>query len=253
MTVHGLRAVNYDAVAGVYDQRYATNRFDGSRATLRDFIGESRTLDVLEVGCGTGHWLTELAGSAATIAGIDPSWEMLSAARSATKQATLVRARAEAIPWRSESVDRVFTINAMHHFGDKPAYVREARRVLRAGGAVLAIGLDPHTGTDQWWIYDYFPAALVADRVRYPSSESIRAMLLAEGFVSVVTVVAQNIPAAVPFEQAVVRGLLDRRSASQLMVIGDDAVAAGMERLYRERPTLRADLRLMATIGWVPA
>jgi SAM-dependent methyltransferase len=245
--------VNYDAVAAVYDRRYETNRFDGTRTTLREFIGHTATFDVLEVGCGTGHWLTELAGSASSVAGIDPSWEMLSTARGATKQAMLVRARAEAIPLRSESVDRVFTIHALHHFGDKPAYVREARRVLRRGGAVLTIGLDPHTGIDQWWVYDYFPAALIADRVRYPSSESIRAMLSAEGFVSVVTAVAQHIPAAVPFEQAVARGLLDRRSTSQLMVIGDDEVAAGMERLHRERPTLRADLRLMATVGWVPA
>ena len=40
----------------------------------------------------------------------------------------------------------------------------EARRVLRAGGSLMSVGLDPHTALDQWWIYDYFPGALAADR-----------------------------------------------------------------------------------------
>ena len=246
-----MRSVNYDLVAPDYDRRYANNRFDAVRATLREFIGDTRALDVLEVGCGTGHWLQELAGSVATIGGLDPSPAMLAIARVATNQALLMRGEAEHIPWRDRCADRVFSINAMHHFHDKAAFIREVRRILRPGGAVMIAGLDPHSGLDQWWVYDYFPTALPADRLRYPSTASIRALLDASGFVGVVTTVAQHIPAAVPFERAVETGIVDRRATSQLMVISDDEFEAGMERLRREQPILRADLRLFATVGWV--
>src|SRR5215467_889490 len=64
---------------------------------------------------------------------------------------------------RTASLDRIFAINAFHHFVDKRAFAGEARRVLRPAGRLLTIGLDPHTGLDQWWVYDYFPAALAAD------------------------------------------------------------------------------------------
>jgi hypothetical protein len=127
------------------------------------------------------------------------------------------------------------------------------RRILRPGGAVMIAGLDPHSGLDQWWVYDYFPSALPADRSRYSSAEAIRALLGANGFVGVVTAVAQHIPAAVPFERAVEMGIVDRRATSQLMVIGDDEFEAGMDRLRRDQPILRADLRLFATVGRVEA
>ena len=245
-----MRAVNYDLIAPAYDRRYANNRFDGVCATLRQFLGDARALDVLELGCGTGHWLQEIAGSVATIAGLDPSSEMLAVARAATNQALLIRGEAEHIPWRDRCVDRVFSINAMHHFHDKAAYACEVRRILRPGGAVMIAGLDPHSGLDQWWVYDYFPSALPADRSRYPSAAAIRGLLGANGFVEVATVVAQHIPAAVPFQRAEETGIVDRRATSQLMVISDDEFEAGMDRMRREQPIVRSDLRLFATVGW---
>ncbi len=244
-----MNPVNYDLVAPVYDRRYAANRFDGFRAALRAFIGDAPSVDVLEVGCGTGHWVQELTGRARCIAGLDPSRAMLSVAREAGKDALLIRGEAECLPCRDRSLDRVFTLNAIHHFHDRAAFVREVRRVLRPGGSVMIAGLDPHRGLDRWWVYDHFPSSLGADRARYPSAESIRAMLVANGFVGMETTIAQHIPAAVPFQQAQEMGLVDRRSTSQLMVIADDEYEAGLERLRRDQPVLRADLRLFATIG----
>jgi hypothetical protein len=52
------------------------------------------------------------------------------------------------------------------------------------------------------------------------------------------------------FDSAREQGLLDRGAASQLMIITDDDYARGMERLASERPSLRSDVRLFATIAW---
>jgi hypothetical protein len=140
-------------------------------------------------------------------------------------------------------------MNALHHFTDSAAFAREARRILRPGGSLMSVGLDPHTSLDQWWIYDYFPSALAADRARYLPSQTIRDVFENAGFTDVHTNLAQHMPAAVPFQLAVERGHVDRQSTSQLMVISDAEYEEGLERLKREQPVLRADLRLFATIG----
>jgi ubiquinone/menaquinone biosynthesis C-methylase UbiE len=245
------RLVDYDLVAPAYDKRFERNRFDGIETVLSRFIDKRETADVAEVGCGTGHWLAQLCGQGRNVAGLDRSQEMLQRARAAAPRARLVRARAEQLPWETATFDRLFCVNALHHFDDAQAFLLEARRVLRPGGALMTIGLDPHTRLDDWWIYDYFPGALEADRKRYMSTSLIRERLEAAGFTKSTTEVAQHIAAIAPFALAVERGLLDRRSTSQLMVIGDGEYEAGLERLKAEQPAVKADLRLYATVGWL--
>jgi SAM-dependent methyltransferase len=243
-------SVDYDVVAPGYDRRYQRTRFPGVETVLRRFISESQRADVAEVGCGTGHWLAWMRRHVRTIAGLDPAARMLQRARTAAPDALLVRGRAEQLPWTAESFHRLCCINALHHFDDGPAFMREGRRVLRQGGGMLIIGLDPHTRLDAWWVYDYFPGALEADRARYPAAAGIRAGLEALGFSDTSTEVAQHLRIELPFAEAAAQGLLDRGSTSQLMVISDDEYDAGLRRLQSERPILEADLRLYATVGW---
>ena len=244
-----MRTVNYDSVAPTYDARYAHNVYDGVGDTLVRFAEGAR--DVIEVGCGTGHWLTELlALGVPTVLGIDRSAGMLDRAAQVTAGAYLMQGSAESLPLRAESVDRVVCINALHHFPNPSGFLSECRRVLRTGGGVLTIGLDPHRGKDQWWVYDYFPSARTLDLARYPGTERIHAWAAAAGFGRIESDVAQHFPAAVPFDSAVARGLVERSATSQLMVIGDAEWEVGRRRLETERPVLRADLTLYASYAW---
>jgi len=243
-----MRPVDYDAVAAEFDRRYARNQYEGTQSALIQFLGAGQPA-ALEVGCGTGHWLSLIAPRLDTTAGLDPSWNMLERAEHAAPRALLVRAAAERIPFAGGSFDRVFAINAFHHFTDHVAFVAECRRVLRPGGSFMTIGLDPSTGLDRWWVYDFFPAALAADRQRYPTTKRIREILAAAGFVDAHTSIAQHLPSERTFEEAEGSGLIDRSSTSQLLVISDEEYDSGMRRLREERPTLRADLRLYATVG----
>jgi ubiquinone/menaquinone biosynthesis C-methylase UbiE len=61
-------------------------------------------------------------------------------------------------------------VNAIHHFERLDLFIAEARRLLRPGGTLAVIGMDPHHGRDHWCVYDYFPEAKVTDLARYPSS-----------------------------------------------------------------------------------
>jgi ubiquinone/menaquinone biosynthesis C-methylase UbiE len=245
-----MQRVDYEAVARSYDRRYATNDFSATEQTLREFLGAARS--IAELGCGTGHWLKciDTFAQDTFVVGLDRAWAMVAHAGAVAPRAAVVRDTAERLPWADGVFERVFCINALHHFEDHPAVFSECARVVDRGGAFMTIGLDPHTGHDIWWIYEYFPGALAADRSRYPSTVSIRAQLAVAGFTRTETVVAQHVPARVAFDEAEARGYLDRQSTSQLLVIDDAEWANGLVRLRRERPMLCADLRLYATIGW---
>jgi ubiquinone/menaquinone biosynthesis C-methylase UbiE len=245
-----MKPVDYDRVASEYDSRYERNRYDGIRACLHSFVGAAHDRTIAEVGCGTGHWLADLSHPGfARLLGLDLSAGMLERAHAAAPRALLTRGTAEQLPWADACLDRVFCVNALHHFRNPQAFISEARRVLRSGGGLLTAGLDPHNGCDRWWIYDFFPAALDADRRRYPPTSLIRDWLRAAGFHEPVTEVAQHLPGEMTFEVAREKGFTDRRATSQLMVISDEDYDAGMKRLRAEQPVLRFDLRVYATMA----
>ena len=254
------RVADYDSIAGRYDRRYQIHEYAGVRATLMDFVGEST--EVVEVGCGTGHWLQELARSAGgsgerTIAGVEPSAEMIARARTAAPDALLVRARAEALPWRDASFDRVYCVNALHHFSDRAQFFAEARRILKPGGALLTIGKDPHTERDSWWVYDYFPETLALDRDRFARVRMLRGELTLAGFSWSESFEADRIEAVQPATEAFASGIVDRAYTSQLAVLSDEEFDAGVARMKAaseaaggELP-LVTDFYLFATVGRV--
>jgi ubiquinone/menaquinone biosynthesis C-methylase UbiE len=243
--------VNYDDVAEVYDRRYENNHYASIRAILDRFIGADRDLACCEAGCGTGHWLAHLHGRPRTLVGFDASAEMLKRARTAAPGAHVVRARTEHLPVRPAVFDRIFCINAMHHFQDVDAFLRASRRILKPQGGLLIVGLDPHTGLDRWWVYDCFPSARERDRKRYLATADIRQRLAAAGFTAATTEVAEEFRLEIPFHTALARGLLDRRTTSQLMMLDAREYQEGLDRLRATTPLLRADLRLYATQAWV--
>ena len=161
---------------------------------------------------------------------------------------------------RSQTFERVFCINAFHHFEDKVGFLTEARRVLVPGGQMMTVGLDPHTGTDRWYIYEYFEPALAIDKRRYPSSTQIREWMLALQFSSVRTSEVQHLPVALSARAAIEQGRLRKGATSQLAVLTDEEYQRGVERIRRavesaealgESLCLNADLRLHATFGSV--
>lgn len=243
--------VDYDLVAPVYERRYETTEYDGVRECLENFLEDIGGGTIAEIGCGTGHWLAFARSVAprSLVIGLDLSAAMLAHASAGAPVASLVRGTARELPFAAASVDRVVCINALHHFPDRDAFFRDCHRVLRPAGRLLTIGLDPHTSHDRWWIYEYFPSSLAANRSRYAATATIIAELHAAGFRDVETSVAQHLPARLSFADAEAQGFLDRRSTSQLMVLSDDEWTAGLARLQRDRPELFSDLRLYATVA----
>jgi SAM-dependent methyltransferase len=104
--------------------------------------------------------------------------------------------------------DHLFCINAHHHFANKPRLFSEAHRVLRPGGSLMTVALDPHTGTDQWWVYDYFEGTLAIDKERYPSCDQIREWMSNAGFADTYSCVVQHETDKVAADVALQSGMI---------------------------------------------
>jgi ubiquinone/menaquinone biosynthesis C-methylase UbiE len=182
---------------------------------------------------------------------------MLARAGAAAPSARLVRARAESLPWRDASFDRLYCVNALHHFTDRNAFFAEARRVLKPGGGLLTIGKDPHTDHDDWWVYQYFEETRAIDCQRYARVRTLRGEMALAGFAWTESMEADHIEVMRPASEALATGVIDPSFTSQLTVLSDEEFARGAEKLRQANDAaggelqLVADFRLFATVGWV--
>jgi ubiquinone/menaquinone biosynthesis C-methylase UbiE len=91
-----------------------------------------RTLDL---GTGTGRNLPWLPEGAAAV-GVDPCPQNLGAARRRAPHVPLVRARAEALPFRAGAFETVLSGMVFCSVDDPAAGLAEVERVLRPGGTL---------------------------------------------------------------------------------------------------------------------
>ena len=250
--------MDYDPIAAAYDRRYELHGYPGIRAAILGVFQQVGGGRVLEVGCGTGRWLAELVRAGATdVAGIDPSREMLRRAARMVS-ADLRHGVAEDLPWESASFDVVLYINALHHTSAPRTALEQAFRVLRPGGTLLSIGLDPHEGRDRWYVYDFFPEALALDRRRFASRPLRVSWLEAAGFGDVAVGIAERLRSSPRPADARAAGLLERSFTSQLTAISDAEYTSGLRRLQvaadrDPEHRLEVDLSLYATEATRPS
>ena len=136
----------------------AANRFhvmgreDRFRAWVVDLAEITPGQSVLDVGCGTGN-LTMAAkahgGAGSAVHGIDAAPEMIrEAGRKAAERGLGIDYRVgliEAIPFPDARFDVVLSSLMLHHLpGDlKRQGVAEIRRILKPGGRLVAVDIDP--------------------------------------------------------------------------------------------------------------
>ncbi len=141
------RAYNFKMPAR-YDSAYLIKLFQLPlwHSVVVDAIrADVKAADILDVGCGTGTLLADLARSGATsLSGVDLAPKILEVARekiSAAGQTADLRAAdaEEPLPWAADSFDVATLTGALHHFYRPQDVLAEIHRVLRPGGLLLVV------------------------------------------------------------------------------------------------------------------
>jgi ubiquinone/menaquinone biosynthesis C-methylase UbiE len=173
--------MDYDRMAA----EYARNRqvHPGVLNNLLSIGGIGADSRVLEVGCGTGNYVVTLeVTTGSSCWAIDPSEQMLSRAKRRSEMICFQIGVAERLDFPSGTFDLVFSVDVIHHVTDRPAYFREAHRVLHGDGKVCTV-------TDSEWILQhrrpltvYFPETVSVELGRYPRMAELRDLMERSGF-----------------------------------------------------------------------
>jgi ubiquinone biosynthesis O-methyltransferase len=108
---------------------------------LYELIGEVAGRQILDVGCGEGALAISLQQRGGIVTGVDPSWEMVAAARKHAQTGNapigLVVARGEQLPFASDRFDLVLAKTVLCFVDEAQAMLDEMARVLRPGGRLV--------------------------------------------------------------------------------------------------------------------
>jgi ubiquinone/menaquinone biosynthesis C-methylase UbiE len=109
-----------------------------------------RTLRVLDVGCGEGHFAAALVRCGAEVVAVDVAEEPLRRAQARHPDLDLRLVAPEApLPLEDASFDVVWAGETIEHVADTAGWLSELRRVLRSGGLVL-LSTPDHGPLSRW-------------------------------------------------------------------------------------------------------
>ena len=161
------------ALAGDFDydtkgHGYARRRRTDPRiaAIVHAALGDART--VVNVGAGAGSY--EPADR--YVAAIEPSAAMRAQRPPASVPA--IDAVAEQLPFDDNTFDAAMAMVTVHQWTDTARGLAELRRVSR--GPVLVLTFDGDA-LDRFWLAEYAPELIAAERRRYPAIDTIAASI----------------------------------------------------------------------------
>ncbi|TET52533.1 MAG: class I SAM-dependent methyltransferase, partial [Anaerolineales bacterium] len=223
--------VDYEQSAPTFDERYELNPLDGVAQALLGLVADLDAQSVLEIGCGTGHWLAQLTSGDCRVFGLDFSPAMLRQARRRNESCRLMRGRAGQLPLLSTSFDLVFCVAAIHQFERQGEFVHEGCRLLRPGGALAVVGMDVRSPLHDWYIHDYFETTLRDDLERYPTREDLTDWAAGAGFSRIEFRAVERILDRHVGREVLEAPFLRKRSCSQLAALTDEAYEEGLRRI----------------------
>ncbi len=136
----------YGETASMYERRYEQIQREKYEIVTQNLPLVNKVLDL---GCGTGMLLNELARRSGFVVGIDSSPEMLELARKRRGSAALVLADADHLPFADRSFDAVVSVTLLQNMPSPAATVREVARVTKPEGIVIMTTLKHKHSLDE--------------------------------------------------------------------------------------------------------
>ncbi|NOX61032.1 MAG: methyltransferase domain-containing protein [Chloroflexi bacterium] len=133
---HRPRYGHFNWLAPFYDRIFGAIGNEALFERLQVRSGDT----VLDIGGGTGRVAHQLSTLEARVIVIDPSPKML--AHADAKGLPAVRSLAEQLPFASNSIERIFVVDAFHHFANQTLAAQEMVRVLTQNGRIVIEEMD---------------------------------------------------------------------------------------------------------------
>lgn len=130
------------------DALYASGDILRRRRLVRRALGPAPGERILDVGCGPGYYVDEIArqvGPGGAVIGVDTSSTMLELASTRTAHhtnVTLLEGDAEAIPVEDQWADRALAVQVLEYVDDLEGALAELRRVMRPAGRLVVWDID---------------------------------------------------------------------------------------------------------------
>lgn len=216
---------DYDTNGGSYSQYRQTDPRIECR--VHDALGTARR--VINVGAGTGSY----EPTDRYVVAVEPSARMRSGRP--PDRVPAIDATAESLPFDDRAFDAAMAIVTVHQWSDAAGGLHELRRVATGPVVILTFDAD---ALDRFWLADYVPELIEAERSRYRPLDWIAEQL---GGVTTVTSVPVPIDCCDGFTEAfyarpekfLEEGV--RRAQSAWGFVGEEVEARAVARL-------RADL-----------
>jgi ubiquinone/menaquinone biosynthesis C-methylase UbiE len=139
---HRVMSIRTRIFAAMYDHQVTKMEREGLGDIRRRTVGEASGR-VLEIGAGTGANLEHYGPNVTSLTLTDPEQPMLKRlaprVRDTARQATVLRAPAEDLPFDEDSFDTVVSTLVLCGVSDQARSLREVRRVLRPGGKLIFV------------------------------------------------------------------------------------------------------------------
>lgn len=219
--------IDYNSLVSEYAQHRKANP-----AVLKQLIELGRiepSSRVLEVGCGTGNYISaiqRLTGCSAY--GCDPSREMLVQAEKRGQPVQFQEGRGESLPYPDTSFDLIFSIDVIHHIEQPSRYFLEANRALRAQGKICTVTESSYLIRRRRPFAIYFPETVAVDLRRYPRISELKRNLGNAGFTGMRSEIVK-----MPFELVDIQDFRDQ-AYSCLHLISADGFRRGVEQMDQD-------------------
>lgn len=136
--MESLVATGERTAPGLADEEYWFARHEAGYAAIPDLLpGLIPGGRVVDAGAGEGYGAAMLRDAGAAVVSLE--YDVAACAHASRRYAGIpvVRANLAALPLASASLDAIVSAQVVEHLWDLPGFLRDCRRALRPGGALL--------------------------------------------------------------------------------------------------------------------
>ena len=126
----------------MYDERYEDEQNGKYRKALENVNVDAAA--VLDVGCGSGLFFSQVESKANMVVGVDVSRKLLLKAKEQARafgNVFVLQADADHLPFADNFFDSIFAFTVLQNMPKPPVTLCELKRVAKVGGRVVVTGL----------------------------------------------------------------------------------------------------------------